>query len=395
MTDKRPVPLLPIFIALLVLAAIACGAMTSLGSDATPTTSANDEAIIRAAVATIQAQNIPAGNTEIAGQTSVVVDSSLQDTLTNLYDRVNPSVVFILTNVGGATLGTGSGFVYDTAGHIVTNNHVVIDGDNFEVVFPDGSRRLAEVVGTDVDSDLAVIKVDSLPESIRPVSLADFGSVDVGQLVVALGSPFGQQGSMSLGIISGLGRSLESQRDSGLGGNYSLPQVIQTDAPINPGNSGGPLLNLSGEVIGVNSAIRTTTGLNSGVGFAIPVQAVKRIIPELIASGSYIYPFMGISSNGGQLTLAAQEVLDLPQTTGVYVTGVTPESPADSAGLIPAGSDNRGGDLIVAVDGQTVTEFNDLITYLVFHTEVGQTIKLTVLRDNESLEIPLTLGERP
>jgi 2-alkenal reductase len=386
--------MLTMLIALLVLAALACTSITSLGEDQPASTTTEDAAIIRAAVATVQAQT-NSNNTTIGEQTSIVVDSSLQDTLTDLYDRVNPSVVFILTNVGNATLGSGSGFIFDANGHIVTNNHVVVDGDNFEVVFPDGSRREAGLVGTDVDSDLAVIKVDTLPDSVSPVPLAEFEKVDVGQIVVALGSPFGQQGSMSLGIISGLGRSLESQRDSGLGGNYSLPQVIQTDAPINPGNSGGPLLNLNGEVVGVNSAIRTTTGLNSGVGFAIPVQAVRRIVPALIDSGSYTYPFMGITATGGQLTLAAQEAFDLPQTSGVYVTGVTPDSPADNAGLIPAGSDNRGGDLIVAVDGQVVGEFNDLISYLVFQTEVGQTITLTVLRAEQSLDLPLILGERP
>jgi 2-alkenal reductase len=225
--------------------------------------------------------------------------------------------------------------------------------------------------------------------------LGDADRILVGQIVVALGSPFGQQGSMSLGIVSGLGRSLESQRQTGLGGTYSLPQVIQTDAPINPGNSGGPLLNLNGEVIGVNSAIRTTTGINSGVGFAIPVSAVTRIAPVLITEGSFSYPYMGISASGTHITLDQQEAWGLPQVSGVYVGGVTEDSPAEEAGLVAAGSDGRGGDLITAVDGLPVRDFNELISYLVFEAEVGQTIRLTVVRDGETLEVPLILGERP
>lgn len=193
---------------------------------------------------------------------------------------------------------------------------------------------------------------------------------------------------MSLGIISGLGRSLASQR---LG--YSLPQVLQTDAPINPGNSGGPLLDMAGRVLGVNSAIRTDTGVNSGVGFAIPVNAVRRIVPALIESGVYIYPYMGIEVPRDPLTLADYEQLGLPRTSGAYITGVRPESPADVAGLI--GQPGPGGDLIIAVDGQTVHVFNDLLSYLVFETAVGQTIELTILRDGKEMIIPLTLGERP
>jgi 2-alkenal reductase len=280
-------------------------------------------------------------------------------------------------------------------GRIVTNNHVVADGQDFEVIFADGSRRWAETVGTDVDSDLAVIEVDSLPDGAAPISLGDSNDLRVGQFVIAIGNPFGEQGSMSLGIISGLGRTLESQRtleDST--GRYSLPQVVQTDAPINPGNSGGPLLNLEGEVVGVNSAIRTTTGTNSGVGFSIPVNAVRRIIPRLIEEGRYIYSYMGVQIQS--LNLILQEQLELPRSSGAYVTGITPASPADDAGLVPAqGSDGRGGDLIVAIDGQTIQDTNELIGYLVFNTEVGQTVELTVVRDGETITLPLTLGPRP
>lgn len=394
---KRTALPLPLFslLSLLLLASLACAALTdpiSRAREAQP----DQDAVIEAAVATVQAQmGQPIDRPISDTQTVVTVDSELQDTLTDLYNRVNPSVAFILTYSGEITLGSGSGFVYDEQGHIITNNHVIADGDNYEVVFADGNHRRATLVGTDIDSDLAVLHVDDLPESARPVPLAAPGDIEVGQFVVAIGSPFGQQGSMSMGIVSGLGRSLESQRDIGVGLSYSLPRVIQTDAPINPGNSGGPLLNLNGEVVGVNNAIRTLTGVNSGVGFAIPVDAIHKIVPVLITEGEYVYPFMGIQSIGRQITIAEQEQLGLPQTNGVYVTFVTEGSPADRAGLRAAGSDNRGGDLIIAIDGHEVNEFNDLISYLVFETEVGQTVVLTVLRDGETIELPLTLGERP
>ncbi|NDJ34126.1 MAG: trypsin-like serine protease, partial [Chloroflexi bacterium] len=213
---------------------------------------------------------------------------AFEQTLTGLYASANPSVVFIIIpQVGG-----GSGFVYSDEGYIVTNNHVVEDGSRYEVVFANGERAFAELVGADVDSDLAVLQVENLPEGVEPLPLADPAETAVGQFVVAIGNPFGEQGSMSLGIISGLGRSLASQRLLETGSSYSLPGVVQTDAPINPGNSGGPLLNLEGEVVGVNSAIATTTGTNSGVGFAIPVAAVRQIVPVLIEAGTYTYPYM-------------------------------------------------------------------------------------------------------
>jgi 2-alkenal reductase len=292
-------------------------------------------------------------------------------------------------------LGSGSGFIYSDQGHIVTNNHVIEDGDEFEVIFADGSRRRAEVVGNDVDSDLAVIKVDSLPEEARAIGIGNSDLLKVGQLVITIGNPFGEQGSMSLGIVSGLGRSLESQRQlDGSGGRYSLPKVIQTDAPINPGNSGGPLITLAGEVIGVNSAIRSTTGVNSGVGFSIPVNAVTRIIPKLIDEGRYVYAYMGVQIQS--LNLNLQERFDLTQARGAYVTGVTADGPADDAGLVPAQDDDgRGGDLIIAINGEPVQDTEALIAYLVFNAEVGETVDLTVVRDGETVSVPLTLGARP
>ena len=315
---------------------------------------------------------------------------SLQDELTALYKSANASVVLI--SVSG---GSGSGFVYDSSGHIVTNHHVTSAGGPYEVVFADGARLRAKLVGSDADSDLAVLKVDRLPEGVEPLPLADPEGIQVGQFAVAIGSPFGVEGSMSLGIVSGLGRSLRSQRGRTSGSTYSLPEVIQTDAPINPGNSGGPLLNLDGEVIGVNAAIASSTGTNSGVGFSIPVAAVRLVVPNLIEKGKYAYPYMG-ASFADEISLDDQEAYGLSQTAGAYVVSVSPGSPAERAGLVAANAQTgRGGDLITEIDGQAILDFSDLNGYLVFHVKVGQTIQIIALRDGRHVELSLTLGARP
>ncbi len=312
----------------------------------------------------------------------------LQNTLIQVYQRSNPAVVYIIV----PSVGSGSGFVYDDQGHIVTNNHVVDGGRGYEIVFADGERRQATLEGRDVDSDLAVLTVDDMPAGVQPLPLAKAGSLQVGQFVVAIGNPFGEQGSMSLGIVSGLDRSLRSRRSAN---SYSLPEVIQTDAPINPGNSGGPLLNLQGEVVGVNSAIATTTGTNSGVGFSIPVAAVRRIIPSLISRGSYDYPYLGISF-ADELSLSEQETLGLSQTQGAYVLDVAAGSPADRAGVVAADpATGRGGDLIVQIDDQPIVDFSDLNSYLVFNTTVGQQLTIKALRQGRPVTINLTLGSRP
>jgi 2-alkenal reductase len=334
-------------------------------------------------------QRMPISQPAAASDTS---DGDLQATLVQLYQQANPSVVFIITSTG-----SGSGFVYDTAGRIVTNNHVISGSRSFEIVFATGDRLRGRLVGADADSDLAVLQVDALPDGVAPLPLAEPDSLQVGQFVVAIGNPFGEQGSMSVGIVSGLGRSLRSQRgQSGVGGTaYSLPSVIQTDAPINPGNSGGPLLSLAGEVVGVNSAIASVTGVNSGVGFSIPVVAVRRIVPSLIDQGEYTYSYMGVSFDD-EISLSDQTQFDLPQTRGAYVIGVSADSPAGRAGLRAADlNTGRGGDLVVAIDGRPVRDFNELNSYLVFGTEPGQTIELTVLRNGDELTLPLTLGARP
>jgi S1-C subfamily serine protease len=347
--------------------------------------------VAQASIVPALLQSTPSTENEgVATQAVANEAESLQQTLIDLYQAANPAVVYIL--VGS---GSGSGFVYSQEGYIVTNHHVVSAGSSYEVVFSNGDRQRATLVGADADSDLAVLQVEELPPDVEPLSLADAEDIQVGQLVVAIGNPFGEQGSMSLGIVSGLDRSLRSQRSTTAGSSYTLPRVIQTDAPINPGNSGGPLLNLEGEVIGVNAAIASTTGANTGVGFSIPVAAVRQIVPVLIQEGEYVYPYMGTSFDD-EISLSDQSLYGVSQTQGAYVVGVTPGGPAAQAGLVAADPQTgRGGDLIVEMDGHAIGDFSDLNGYLVFHTRVGQTIEITVLRDGQRLTVPLKLGARP
>lgn len=389
-TKARHSVIISFLLAMILMSA--CGALTDSPA---PAPTVDTAAITEAVLAQIELQQAQAGEyvsvALSAGDTAVADTTSLQNSLIDLYQQANPSVVYIIV----PPLGSGSGFVYSDDGYIVTNNHVAAGGSSFEVVFANGYRTDAELIGADVDSDLAVIKVDELPEGVTALTLAAADSVQVGQFVAAIGNPFGEQGSMSMGIVSGLGRSLPSQRQLESGSSYSLPQVIQTDAPINPGNSGGPLLNLAGEVVGINSAIASTTGTSSGVGFSIPVAAVHQIVPNLIENGAYAYPYMGAGFDS-EVSLDETAVYNLPQTQGAYVLNVTPDSPAAQAGLVAANTQTgQGGDLVVAIDGRAINNFADLNSYLVFNTTVGQTIEMTVLRDGETVSLPLVLGERP
>ena len=399
MQDSKMKAKLVYMVVLVLIAATAC--MPSLLSRQEPaltdTGTVDKDEIVQAVLAQVEAELAEREETVSVAYNPVPTAGaadeaeSLQETLVRLYGQANPSVVYIVVS----SSSSGSGFVYDQAGHIVTNHHVATAGSDYEVVFSNGERMEARLVGADADSDLAVLKVDALPEGVTPLPLADADSIQVGQLVVAIGSPFGAEGSMSMGIISGLGRSLRSQRATMVSSSYSLPEVIQTDAPINPGNSGGPLLNLDGEVIGVNAAIASTTGTNSGVGFSIPVAAVKRVVPSLIEKGNYAYPYMGASFDS-EVSLSELAVYGISQTQGAYVVSVTAGSPAGKAGLVGADPQTgKGGDLVVDIDGQTIRDFSDLNSYLVFHAEVGQTIMVTVLRDGERVVLPLTLGARP
>ena len=330
--------------------------------------------------------------------------------LENLYLRVNPAVVNITvsSDAGGqlTDLGTGSGFVIDKKGHIVTNNHVVAQATELEVTFSDGRVALAQVVGADPYGDLAVIRVDVPDDWLMPVELGDSDAVKVGQRVVAIGNPFGLQGSMTLGIVSALGRTLPAdQQNAQDTGYFQNPQIIQTDAAINPGNSGGPLLDIQGRVVGVNAAIRTGNGVaaNSGVGFAIPVNTVKRIVPQLIEKGSATYAYLGVTADN-RLSIAELAVaLKLPVDRGVLISTVTRNGPADQAGLRGGTGTTRvrgvqvttGGDIITAIDGTPLRDFDDMITYLANHTQVGQTVTLTIIRDGKEMAVQVKLSERP
>ncbi len=323
-----------------------------------------------------------------------------------IYQKVLPSVVNIDVEVEGveaSSFGSGSGFIYDIQGHIITNNHVVEAAQEIWVTFYDGTVARARVVGRDVFSDLAVIRVDAPAELLRPAELGDSDTLRVGQKVVAIGNPFGLRGTMTLGVISALGRALETST------RFQIPDVIQTDAAINPGNSGGPLVDLQGQVIGVNSAIRTdssATGIpaNIGIGFAIPVNTVKRVIPQLIQNGQVRYPYLGITSTGN-ISLAELRArgYDVPATHGVLIQEVVPDGPAAQAGLQGGTREVQvrgapillGGDIITAIDGHPVSSLDELVSYLVNHTEVGQTVTLTILRDGQERQVQVTLGERP
>jgi S1-C subfamily serine protease len=330
---------------------------------------------------------------------------ALQDSLVALYDKVSPGEVSIrvLTDQGEAL---GSGFVIDTDGHILTNYHVVEGETDLEIDFPSGIKVRGKVVGTDLDSDIAVINVDVRSDELHPLTLGDSDQVKVGQSVVAIGNPFGLSGSMTVGIVSALGRTLSSLHTAPGGNYYTAGDMIQTDTAINPGNSGGPLLNLNGEVIGINRAIRSenfsSTGetLNSGIGFAISINPIKRVLPSIIQSGNYDYPYLGISSLD-EITLLIQEALDLPQATGAYVSEVTPGGPADKAGLRGGTNPtylpnvNAGGDLIIAIDGHEVKSFGDMLRFLLNNKSPGDTVRLTIIRENKEMEVNLILGKRP
>ncbi|NPV85378.1 MAG: PDZ domain-containing protein [Anaerolineae bacterium] len=341
----------------------------------------------------------------VAPQSPVVSLFTEQEALINLYERVNPGVVSIQTisQMGGAQ---GSGFVYDKEGHIVTNYHVVENATDLVINFSSGLKVRGKVIGNDLDSDLAVIKVDVSPEDLAPVPLGDSDKVKVGQLVVAIGNPYGLSSTMTLGIVSAKGRTLESFRETPEGGTFSAGDIIQTDASINPGNSGGPLLNLNGEVIGVNRAIRTAgvsavgDPINTGIGFAVSVNIVRRVVPALITTGEYKYPYLGLTARE-ELSLIEQEQLGLPRATGAYVISVVPGGPAEKAGIRGSSFDSytqrlgEGGDLIIAVDGRPIRVFGELLGYLMTNKSPGDKITLTVLRDNQEMDIVVTLGERP
>ncbi len=328
-------------------------------------------------------------------------DTEEEMSLVDLYAMVNPAVVNItIYRVESDVLlpvGQGSGFVYDGDGHIVTNAHVVQDAEGVEVTFSDGTIREAEVIGEDLNSDLAVVHVDDIPGEVTSLPLASMETLAVGQTVVAIGNPFGLDGTLTRGVISALGRSIPALTP------FTIPQSIQTDAAINPGNSGGPLLNMYGEVIGVNDQIRTD-GINNsnlGVGFAIPVSMVHLIIPDLIQNGEHDWAWLGV--RGSSLTPPLVEAMDLPVEDGAYFADILPGGPAAKAGL--EGEDETvtidkrlvsiGGDVVTAIDGRPVRSFDDLLIYIALEAEPGEQVTLTIWRNGEFLEVTVTLDDRP
>lgn len=390
------------FCALLIVAALLVP--LAFGGNSTSLASQDGPAAPLLATPVVSARNI-----SFVSASARAEDSSM--TLVELYRAVNSSVVEVVNLADGGRFsnvpveqGLGSGLVWDTAGHIVTNDHVVEGADALQVVFADGTRVDATLVGADPSSDLAVIRVDPDAAELSPVLLGDISQVEVGQEVVAIGNPYGRQSTMTEGIVSGMGRTISSQTD------FSIPNAIQTDAAINPGNSGGPLLNLRGEVIGVNDQIQTTTGSNTGVGFAIPISIVQRVVPALIEDGRYQHAYLGVSGSTYNSNWA--EALDLPaHARGVYIMGVVQGGPAQQAGL-RAGNQNSGvmlelttrgpeylpggGDLVTAIDGQAVTGMDGLLAYLSEQTSPGQTVELTVLRANGGeASLKVKLGVQP
>lgn len=364
------------------------------------------------------------GSAEPADINSLV---SLQSAYISIYEDVLPSVVSIsvtktVTGTGSEVpeipfdfdnppdgepfkyqeSAAGSGFVWDTDGHIVTNNHVVESGEVIRVNFADGRSLLAELVGADANSDLAVLKIDQPADALVPISVSDSTKVKVGQIAVAIGNPFQLESSMTTGIISGIGRSLPLASTDGSGFYYSIPDVIQTDAAINPGNSGGVLVDINGGLIGVTTAIESPVRANAGVGYVIPSVIVKKIVPFLIKDGKFEQPWIGIS--GRDMIPEFAELMDLdPKQTGALVIDVTADSPAEKSGLLGSsieetvdGFDVRvGGDVIIAADGIPLNDFEDLVAFLARHTIVGQTITLTAIRDGEEINLDLTLAARP
>ena len=294
----------------------------------------------------------------------------------------------------------GSGFVWDQDGHIVTNNHVIAGADKIEVTFSDGTIVPATLVGADPDSDLAVLKVDVSANQLHPVQIGDLSAIKVGELAIAIGNPFGLEGTMTTGIISAVGRSLPADETAVQA--YSIPDIIQTDAPINPGNSGGVLMDAQGQVLGVTSAIESPVHANAGIGFAIPSAIVKNVVPALIKDGKYVHTWLGISGTTLVPDLAKAMNLDTSQR-GALVEEVMPNSPAEKAGLrgsnqqvtIDGQTTNVGGDIITAIDDQPILQMADLIAYLAGSTKVDQKVALMILRDGKQETLDVTLAARP
>jgi S1-C subfamily serine protease len=328
--------------------------------------------------------------------------------LNNMFKQVENSVVQVTSKIPANntinsqtqnTTALGSGFVYDKQGHVITNAHVVGGSKTVDVTFVDGNRYTAKVIGTDDDSDIAVIQItdNNITKSLKPLTIGNSSKMEVGDSVIAVGNSFGLSDTMTTGIVSQIGRLLPS---SGFG--FSIPDAIQTDAPINPGNSGGPLLNMQGQIIGINTAgiSASEQGGSTGVGFAISSNTVMRIVPILIEKGHFIHPYVGLTSATLTTDLAETINASLPiNFKGVYVDQIKKSSPADKAGIhgstIDQYSTKHGGDIITAVDGQTITKSEDLISYIDDHKSVGDSVVFTIYRNGHILNLKTTLAARP
>ena len=358
------------------------------------------------AIDSLSADDIVAAHESVLGDIyEASLPSVVQIRITQRVDGISPDSRFDF--FGGRSGGTedrfirgeGSGFVWDREGHILTNYHVVEGADTVTVVFSNGDEVEATVIGGDPDSDLAILQIDVSGRELKPLPKGDSDDLRVGQLALAIGNPFGQEFTLTSGIVSALGRTIRSGNSL-----FSIPQAIQTDAPINPGNSGGPLLNRRGQVIGINTQIITQGGGgSSGIGFAVPINIAKRVVPELIANGKYEYSWLGIS--GATTSALVRDRMDLPDgTRGVHVIAVADDSPASDAGLLGSDRDVTvdgldlplGGDVIVGINGDDIRSMDDLVAYLVANTSPGDVVVLDLIREGgETAVLEVTLGKRP
>ena len=334
---------------------------------------------------------------ETVGEVTAIQTSS-KFSLMEIFEKTEASVVQVnVRSADGRIMpgNMGSGFVYSDDGYIITNNHVIDNAEKVTITFLDGESYIAQIIGTDSDLDLAVLKVQTGSTYLQPIPIGDSSKLKVGQEIAAIGNPFGLSGSMTSGIISQMGRLLP--QDSG----YSIPDVIQTDAAINPGNSGGPLLNMKGEVVGINTAIQSATGEFTGVGFAVPSNTVKKVIPVLIEKGIFHHPWMGISGSDVDPDLA--KVRELNSSKGFLIATVVEGSPAEDAGLqgvtITKEIDGReyplDGDIILKIDDVVVRKISDILVYLQREKSIGDEMIMTINRDGVLIEKVLVLGERP
>jgi len=400
------------WLVLLVLAftLVGCALPSTLSELINPTPTAVLAPTVQAptAVPTVAPAAVPALPSQETGDVTGGL-FALEQEITEVYERSGLGVVNITNRSYGYDFfmrpvpqeGAGSGIVYDQEGHIITNYHVIEDATELLVTLPDETTVTAQVVGADPSNDLAVLKIDAAPELLHPVPLGQSSDLRVGQFVVAIGNPFGFERTLTVGVVSALGRVIESPDDRFIG------EIIQTDAAINPGNSGGPLLDLSGQVVGVNTAIFSPSQASAGIGFAVPVDTVRRVVPELIARGYYPHPWLGLSYvwdlSSDHAQILREVGMDVPVDEGLLLLEVAADSPAAAAGLRGGQQQVRlgrtilliGGDILTAIDGEPIATGRDLIRFLDTRTAVGQTIQVTVWRDGQEMTIPVTLDEQP